>query len=395
MLKRAGSVVTKGLAVFICLLMISPTSFAQINVAIQEAYLPEVIHSQGDVQVLQETEKGRGKKWMKAKKGMKIRPGARIKTTKKSQVDLGVVDKYQMRVKEKSDVIAGSLAFNTKSRKMNSEYTIKEGSIYNKIQEDYLGEFEINTENVMVTAIGTEYAVDVWGPQQQTWVGSAVGNLQAVDRYDNVTVDIPKASKLEVGKGEEDSGRVVPLPEYELQDLRRELDKIGSGFDEDLDIRVYFILSYSTNRVREFLNGAALITNTNEPRKLKSLFVPTVQMLPQRRIMAPEIIKNLGKIIFVCNYYNDPRFSPHFLSFAGVIYHMVNKDREAVKVLENVLKQYPKFRYASIVQCAIGILYEDLNQPRQARAAYQKVLRDYPDSLEVEEAENGLDRLGR
>lgn len=396
MWNRFQSLLGKGLAGALGLLLVCPNSFSQVNMAIQEAYYPEVIHAQGDVRVMQEPEPGAQKQWLKATKGMKIRPGARIQTTGASQLDIGVVDKYEMRIKEKSDIIAGSLAFNTTTRKQQVEFTIREGSIYNRIQDGYLGTFELDSPNVMVTAIGTEYAVDVWGPQQQTWVGSAVGPLKAFDKLDNLTLDIPKEYKLEVGADAEESGKVVPLPDYELEDLRRELDKVGTGVDEDLDVRVYFILSYSTKRVREFLEGAPLITNTNEPRKIKQLFIPTVRMLPQRYIITikEKILKNLVKIEFVCNYYADPRFTPHFLSFAGAFYHMAGAEQQAVKVLEQVIKDYPDFMYASIIQCAIAILYEEfLKDPRKAAKAYRKVLENYPVSIEVEVATEGLSRL--
>lgn len=387
------SPLSKGLMLLMAILLSSPVSFAQLATPIQEAYYPKVIHSQGDVRIKQEPEPGKPVRWMQAKKGMQIRPGARIKTTGKSQLDIGVVDKYQMRIKEKSDVIAGSLAFNTKSRKFDTEYTLKEGSIYNRIQKDYLGEFELKSPNANVTAIGTEYGLDTWGPQQQTWVGMAQGTIQVKDKFDNKRFTLPQGDKIDIGKGE--SNAVTKMPDYELLGLRQELDKIGTGIDEDLDVRVFFILSYSTNRAYEFLDGAALLTNNNEPRRLKQLFIPTVRMLPNKAKNREAILSNLKKILFTCEYYDDFRYSPHFLSYAGVIYHLLGDNKEAIKVFEQVLKQYPKFQYASIVQCAIGIIYErSLDNPKRAIKAYKEVKKNYPRSLEVETAELGLIRLG-
>lgn len=401
MVKSSKSLFAQSLVVLLCLLIASPLSVAQVVPPatsgaqdVQEAYYPEVIHVQGEVQIEQEPEPGQPAQTMKPEKGMKIRPGARIKTVGKSQIDLGVVDKYQMRIKEKSDIIAGSLAFNTTTRKQDVKFQLKNGSIYNRIQEGYLGKFEVDAPTVEVTAIGTEYAVDVWGPKQEAWVGSAEGELQAIDKLQNQPHVIPGKNKLEVAPEDVDAGKVVPMPDYELEGLQRELDKIGTGVDEDLDVRAYFILSYSTQRVREFLTGAALITNTNEPRRLQQLFIPTVQMIPQRAAMKDRILKNLAKIEFACNYYADPRFTPHFLSFAGSIYHIVGADEQAVKVLEQVVKDYPDFMYASLIQCAIGIIYEEnLLNKEKAAEAYRAVLEDYPTSFEVEPATAGLDRL--
>lgn len=401
--KNSDSPWAQSLVVLLSIFLSAPVAHAQTMPPVpsgaqdvQEAYYPEVIHAQGEVTVEQEPEAGQPKQMMKAEKGMKIRPGARIQTVGKSQIDIGVVDKYQMRIKEKSDIIAGSLAFNTSTRKQETQFQLKSGSIYNRIQEGYLGTFEVEAPTVEVTAIGTEYAVDVWGPKQEAWVGAADGELQAVDKIQNVPLTIPPRNKLEVAPDDEEAGKVVPLPDYELEGLQRELDKVGTAVDEDLDVRVYFILSFSANRVREFLAGAALITNTNEPRRLQQLFIPTVRMLPQRTTMRDRILKNLAKILFVCNFYDDPRFTPHFLSFAGSIYHMVGANEEAVKVLEQVLADYPDFMYASIIQCAIGILYEQfLKDPGKAEAAYRLVLEKYPKSLEEELAVAGLDRLGK
>lgn len=403
MVKSSKPLFAQSFVVFLCLLIASPLSVAQVvppattgSQDLQEAYYPEVIHVQGDVQIEQEPEPGQPAQMMKPEKGMKIRPGARIKTVGKSQIDLGVVDKYQMRIKEKSDVIAGSLAFNTATRQQEVLFQMKAGSIYNRVQEGYLGKFEVETPTVEVTAIGTEYAVDVWGPKQEAWVGSAEGELQAIDKLQNKPHVIPGANKLEVAAEDEEAGKVVPLPDYELEGLQRELDKVGTGVDEDLDVRAYFILTYSTQRVREFLEAPALITNTNEPRRLQQLFIPTVRMLPQRVAMKEAILKNLKKIEFVCNYYADPRFTPHFLSFAGAIYHIVGADEQAVKVLEQVVKDYPDFMYASLIQCAIGIIYEEnLKNLEKAREAYLTVLDKYPKTFEVEPAQAGLDRLGR
>jgi len=100
------------------------------------------------------------------------------------------------------------------------------------------------------------------------------------------------------------------------------------------------------------------------------------------------------KIIFVCNYYNDPRFSPHFLSFTGAIYHRLGQNQVAIRLWKQILKKYPKFGYASIIQCAIGIVYEaNLKDARNALDAYQKVLKNYPKSLEVAVAKAGIKRL--
>jgi len=217
-----------------------------------------------------------------------------------------------------------------------------------------------------------------------------------VDKFNAQTATIPAKSKWEFGEFSDDSGKIVPLPDYELEDLQRELAKIGTGIDEDLDVRVYFILSYSSNRVREFLEGAALITNTNEPRKLKALFIPTVKMLPEKSINANKIQKNLKRISLVCKYYADPRFTPHFLSFAGAFYHLIGEDRKAVRLLEQIIEDYPTFQYASLIKCATGILYEEfLRRPSKAAKAYQSILDNYPKSLEAEAAQQGLARLGR
>ncbi len=387
------TIFSKGFLLILATLLFTPTGMAQVPGPIQEAYFPKIIHTQGDVRIKQEPEPGKPARWMKAKKGMQIRPGARIKTTGKSQMDLGVPNKYQMRIKEKSDVVAGSLAFNTKSREFNSEYTIREGSIYNRIQKDYLGEFEIKSTDINITAIGTEYAINVWGPQQQTWVGLAQGGLLAKDKLDKKKFNMPAKTKIDLGEGE--NGKLEKMPSYELIGLRRELDKIGTGVDEDLDVRVFFILSYSSNRAYEFLSSAALLTNDNEPRRIKQLFIPTVKMLPNKKAYREKIEKNLKKIIFACDYYNDARYSPHFLSFAGAIYHLLGDEKNAIKLFKSTLKKYPNFQYASIIQCAIGIVYERfLDEPKKAIKAYREVISTYPRSLEVETAELGLIRLG-
>lgn len=387
------SLLVKSATLALSLAISASPSFAQISTLIQEAYYPKVIHTQGDVQIKQEPEPGQPVQWMQAEKGMQIRPGAQIKTKGKSQLDIGVANKYQMRIKEKSDVIAGSLAFNTQSRTFDTQYTIKEGSLYNRIQKDYLGEFKIESPNLNVTAMGTEYGLDVWGPQQQTWFGLAQGEVQATDTIDNEKLNIPQGDKIDLGKGEE--GKLAPMPDYELQGLRQELDKIGTGVDEDLDVRVFFILNYSANRAYEFLDGAALLTNNNEPRRIKQLFIPTVRMLPNKVANKQAILANLKKIVFACEGFNDPRYTPHFLSYTGVIYHLLGEDKETEKLFTQVLAQYPDFQYASILQCALGIVYERfLNDPKKAIEAYRTVVAKYPGTLEVETAQLALTRLG-
>lgn len=386
----------KGCFLFIAFLLVSPVN-AQVTPpaqVIQEAYYPEVIHAQGNVEIEQAMEPGQPVQKMKAKKGMRIRPGARIHTTDRSQVDIGVRDKYQMRIKEKSDVVAGSLAFNTHSRRFDTKYNLKKGSIYNRIQKDYLGEFGIESENINITAIGTEYGIDVWGPQNQTWVGMAQGEVEASDKLDQKDFPIMGGNKIDLGKDE--NGEVERIPPFALIDLRKELDKIGTGVDEDLDIRVFYILTFSTNRVYEFLDNTVILTNTNEPRALKQVFIPTVQMLPYRNPNKEKIMRNLQKIVFICNYYDDFRFSPHFLGFAGAIYNLMGDYKQAVELFESILSKYPRFIYASIIQCAIGVVYErNLKDARRAAEAYQKVIDNYPSSPEAEVAKLSLVKLGR
>jgi tetratricopeptide (TPR) repeat protein len=119
-------------------------------------------------------------------------------------------------------------------------------------------------------------------------------------------------------------------------------------------------------------------------------------MIPNRLSLREAILKNLAKIEFVCDYYADPRFSPHFLSFAGVMHHLVGSHEQAVGLFEKILKTYPDFMYASIIQCAIGIILEEnLNNPGDAAEAYRAVIAKYPGSFETDAAQDGLDRVGR
>jgi len=57
-----NSIFAKTLVVSLSILLVSPSSFAQIQMSIQESYLPQVIHAQGEVNILQEPEMGAPKK---------------------------------------------------------------------------------------------------------------------------------------------------------------------------------------------------------------------------------------------------------------------------------------------------------------------------------------------
>jgi TolA-binding protein len=70
---------------------------------------------------------------------------------------------------------------------------------------------------------------------------------------------------------------------------------------------------------------------------------------------------------------------------------MLNKEDEAITVLEKLLKEHPKSNLAQKAGVQLGQLYFNTNQPQKSVTAYKQVVTDYPNSEEARTAVQSLE----
>lgn len=101
-----------------------------------------------------------------------------------------------------------------------------------------------------------------------------------------------------------------------------------------------------------------------------------------------------GKVTALNNMmakYQDSRYYPDALYEKSRALVMLNKEREAVPVLERLLKEFPQHNVAKQGGVQLGQVYFNLNDPENSIKAYKTVIENYPNTEESRSAIQSLE----
>ncbi len=252
---------------------------------------------------------------------------------------------------------------------------------------------DVFTENALVAAVGTEFAVQAPSPgvpeslvtvlQGRVRVGPA--GEGEIDRKSLVSVD----SGYEISVSREIESLT---PRKIIEDRRRMLDEL---FQFGKKNQAILLLSLSPNRVNELLAPCAIYihleSETGDFTAVKDIVTRMGEAARQGdsegELRLLQRFERLAK--------GEAELDPVSVSlFVGAYYAHLRRHDEAVNTFEGVARDYPLSSYRSLALLAAAKIYhEGLRNDDRALALVMEILRAYPQSLETVEAESLLGLL--
>jgi len=325
---------------------------------------------------------------------MKLYKNDLLKTFKDGQADLLMPGVYHARIKNDSEFRLKHAANRISSRGI--QYDLEKGKVFAYYEKAVnKKEFVINTEEAVVSVVGTEFMVKALPDINSTWVGVREGVVSVSSRHlkditgvKDISVMVNPGEKTFVKTGQKPA-RPTRLMEDELMELE-ELYRIGTK------PQVALLISTGRTRVRELLSLALLYVSADS----KDILSDKIEMIESKFRKAvksrtkEECLNNIEQFEDLINNHPDPKYDVQFLLFIGAYYEYLKIHGKAIEAFNRVVNEHPDSNLVSIAQCAIGLIYEEkLDDPEKAISAYKQVLDSYPKSPEADEAVAGLRRL--
>ena len=334
--------------------------------------------------------------WVFASDKMRIAKDDIVKTFGDGSADISLEGVYSIRVKRDSEVKLESLSsratdapitFDVSKGKVLTYYMGSKGGSYKKL--------DIRTEELIASAIGTNFMVETAPLFHKSWVSVLDGVVRV--RSANIPPSIPEAEATvfvnSKYRTEVSEGGIPKKPEMMMEDEWFQLEELYSVGKKP---QVALLVSTGPTRMRELLSMAPLFISDKKPSVLPDRLMEAATLFNQaiKEKSNAKHVKTIGMFEEIVEQYPNPKSDVQFMLFIGAYYEYIDLHRKAIAAFEKALERYPRSTLAGIAQLAIGYIYEEkLNEPKKAKEAYFKVISDYPQSPEVEEALSGLHRL--
>jgi tetratricopeptide (TPR) repeat protein len=337
------------------------------------------------------------KEWAFAEESRRITVNDIVKTFGDGNADISLEDLYSMRLKSGSEIKVARL--NSRMRKRAIRFEIKKGKVlayYNRRAGEEKGQFELETEAALVTAVGTDFMLEAIPKLRKTWLGVLDGVIKVTSLRlpegiipGEATVLVRPRHKTEVFEGMAPN-RPERMMEEEWFDMR-ELYSIGKK------PQVALLISSGPTRTRELLSLVPLYVSDKVSSALSEKFEKAARayekaLQEESREKHSDAVRQFEDIV---KEHPNPDYDVPFLLFIGAYHEYLENHDEAVRIFRKIITEYPESSLSSMAQCAIGIIYEGLKDREMAIEAYRKVISRYPESPESEEARSGLTRLSR
>jgi len=333
--------------------------------------------------------------WAFAKDNQKVGVHNIIKTFDDGSVDISLKGIYSMRLRKGSEVLITRLNSRFGQRKIN--FYLEKG----KVLAYYAGgktkkkrNFSVETNELIASALGTDFMVRSLPKVEKSWVGVLEGIVKVTSKEvlqglsEEATVYVESSYKTEVEKGRKPL-KPVRMVKDEWLDLT-ELYAIGTK------PQIALLISSGSSRTRELLSMATIYVSDEKPSVLPGILRDTVEIFNQAVLEGSldkhkETIKRFESIV---RKHPNPKYDVQFLLFIAAYYFNIGKYDEALQTFQEIIDRYPKARLTSIAQCAIGIINEEATKNYTLAAqAYRDILTNYPSSPEAKEALAGLFRI--
>ncbi len=315
----------------------------------------------------------------------KLKTGDVIIAKEGAQVDIGLSNKYVMRIKEKTALRIVKLT--PHYGKGKAAFELIEGRILASVDEGFGGsQFVVDTKAATATALGTKFLVDVSREGKfKTEVNVAEGKVEVKSHYAPQKLVLAK-QVVTVGAGQKTEvpiGELPTAPEHLMEDEWLKLEEI---YQIGKKPQVILLVKNTPDRAKQLLRPCPIYISDEKPRQIPELLEDAVLKIDEAIKTGDikihlEAVKTLERIV---EKYPNPKYDVQFLLYIGAYYEYLGYHKEAIQTFENATSKYPHSPFVSIAQCAAAIIYEDkLNDKKKADEIYRMILGKYPNSLEA------------
>ena len=342
--------------------------------------LPIALYKEGLVMV--KCEKDAAWKGLELKD--KLKAGDIIRTAKNTKLDIGLSDRYAIRLNSGTTIKVAKLT--PRHGKGRAIFELDEGRIFIDVEGGFKGSrFEVITKAAKATALGTKFSVGVSDKEKpRTKVEVLEGKVKVSGSRQEKVAATENAVVVESGQKTSVSMGASPsapqrLAEQEWLELE-ELYQVG------MMPKVILLLKNTPDRVEQLLRPCPIYISDDEPRKLPRL-IENAMLHIKKAIEDKDDREHLESIRIlerVVAGHPNAKYDAQFLLYIGAYYEYMGRHEDAIMIFEKVLAKYPNSYLASIAQAAIGEIYEEkLNDRKKASEAFELVLKRYPNSLEA------------
>lgn len=305
--------------------------------------------------------------------------GKVIETGNNTTTDIMLKGKYTIRLKENSVIQVAKLT--PRLGKGIARFTVKHGAVLVNIEEKFKGsKFIIDTDTAEAVALGTKFSVDV-SKKRITDIKVLEGKVE-VKNQGNIyskqgVVIVASGQKTAVEPGSL-PGPLKRLSETEWLEFE-ELYSLGSK------AKVMLMIKNTPDRVLALLKPCALYVSDEKPREIPRIIDKALETISDA-IQNNDTSKHREAINMLENLvreYPNKKYNTSLLLYIAAYYRYLGLYDDAIKTCKKVVALYPDSTLASLAECAIGVIYEkDLNDSGKANQIYRRILTVYPNSLE-------------
>lgn len=343
--------------------------------------LPGVISSEGLVMV-------RGAKdasFKEINSAYKFRVGDIVTARRGAEVDIGLSDKYAMRLKEGSSLKIAKLTPRYGNGK--ADFQLIEGKVLVSVEPGFKGsKFTVDTPAATAVALGTKFSIDSTGQEKpRTEVSVLQGKVKVGSRYSPERVVLAKQF-VTVGAGQKTDvyADTIPTPPQRL--MEEEWIQLEELYQIGKKPQVMLLVKNTPDRVKQLLKPCPIYITDDKPREvpvlLEEALLKTAEAVkendPAKHL---ESVKLLERIV---REHPNPKYDVQLMLYTGAYYEYLGYHEDAIRTFKSVILKYPYSPLASMAQCAIGVIYEEkTGDVTKASEAYKLVLQNYPNSLEA------------
>jgi len=343
--------------------------------------LPGVIASEGVVMV----QGAKDAAFKEICPAYKFRVGDIVTARKGAQVDIGLSNKYAMRLKEGSSLRIAKLTPRYGNGKVFLELAV--GKVLVDVnKEGFKGsKFEVRTPTALAGVRGTKFSIDVSRKDKpKSEIDVLEGKVEVKSRYrpgkillakQIVTVDAGQKTYVYADK--------IPTPPQRL--IEEEWAQLEELYQIGKKPQVMLLVKNTPDRVMQLLKPCPIYITDEKPREIPPLMEKAILKIAEA-VKTGDAAKHLESIKMleqIVNNYPNRKYDLQLLLYIGAYYEYLGYHEDAIRTFKKAVLEYPDSPLSSMARCAIGVIYEKMGDLRLANEAYKLVLQNYPNSLEA------------
>lgn len=317
--------------------------------------------------------------------GYKFNVGDIVVTKKGAELDIGISNKYAIRVKENTKFKITKLIPRYGNGKAFLE--LEDGKMLVSVGEGFKGsKFEIKTPTCVTGVRGTKFSIDVTEKDKlKTKIDVLEGKVEVKGQYKDKRFLLAKQVVF-VGAGQKTEVFKDEPPELPQRLVEKEWKELEELYQIGKKPQVILLLKNTPDRAKQLLAPCPIYISDEKPRQIPMLIEEAVLKIKEA-IETGDTARHLESIRLlerIVEEHPNPKYDVQLFLYIGAYYEYLSYHKEAIGAFEKALLGYSDSVLASIAQCAIGIIYEEsLKDPARAREAYKLLLDKYPNSLEA------------